>query len=76
MLDWKGGWLYGRREIAGQQVRDLGYFVGYQICKHYYQEATDKLAAIRYMIELNLTDENAKRFLAASGYAPAKKISH
>ncbi|GAB2563533.1 DUF2268 domain-containing putative Zn-dependent protease [Spirosoma areae] len=75
-VDWKGGWLYGKREIAGQSVRDLGYFVGYQICKHYYQKASNKQAAIRYMIELNLTDENAKRFLSASGYGLAKKVSH
>ncbi|GAB4023140.1 DUF2268 domain-containing putative Zn-dependent protease [Spirosoma koreense] len=75
-FNWKGGWLYGKREIAGQQVRDLGYFVGYQICKHYYQKATNKQAAIRYMIELNLTDENAKRFLSASGYELAKKVSY
>lgn len=72
-VDWKGGWLYGKQEIDGQQIRDLGYFVGHQICKHYYQKARDKQAAIRYMIELNLTDENAKRFLSASGYASAKK---
>nr|WP_245776837.1 hypothetical protein [Spirosoma endophyticum] len=75
-FDWKGGWLYGKREINSQQVRDLGYFVGYQICKHYYQKASNKQAAVRDMIELNLTDENAKRFLAASGYELAKKVSN
>ncbi|WP_461109981.1 hypothetical protein [Spirosoma koreense] len=74
-VDWKGGWLYGKRAIAGQPVRDLGYFVGHQICKQYYQKAKDKQAAIRYMIELNLTDENAKRFLLDSGYASARKKS-
>ena len=48
----------------------------YQICKHYYQKASNKQAAVRYMIELNLTDENAKRFLSASGYELAQKVSN
>ena len=74
-IDWKGGWLYAQREIDGQKVSDLGYFVGYQICKRYYQKAKDKTAAIRYMLELNLTDANAKSFLVASGYASQKKVS-
>ena len=74
-IDWKGGWLYAQREIDGQKVSDLGYFVGYQICKRYYQKAKDKTAAIRYMLELNLTDANAKSFLLASGYASQKKVS-
>lgn len=74
-FDWKGGWLYGQREIEGQKVRDLGYFVGYQICKDYYEKAKDKQQAIRYMIELDLTDANAKSFLLASGYGSQKKVS-
>ena len=53
--DGKGGWLYAQREIAGQKVSDLGYFVGYQICKHYYQKAKDKKQATSHMLELKLT---------------------
>ena len=62
------GWLYGNRKIDGKPVQDLGYFVGYQICKSYYQKAKDKKKALQYMIELNLTDANSKNFLSASGY--------
>lgn len=75
-FDWKGGWLYAQREIEGQQVSDLGYFMGYQICKRYYQKAKDKQQAIRYMLALNLTDANAKSFFLASGYGSQKKVSH
>lgn len=32
---------------------DLGYFVGYAICKSYYEHATDKVKAIDYMINLD-----------------------
>jgi hypothetical protein len=72
-IDWKAGWLYGKRTVDGQTMRDLGYFVGYQICKSYYQRAKDKKKALAYMIELNLTDENARTFLLASGYDPGQK---
>lgn len=75
-FDLKGGWLYAKREIAGQKVSDLGYFVGHQICKNYYQKAKNKQAALSHMLGLNLTDENAKRFLVASGYSLEKKSSH
>jgi hypothetical protein len=72
-LDQEKGWLYGKRTIDGKTVRDLGYFVGYQICKRYYEKATDKKKALAYMIELDLTDDNAMKFLAASGYEARKK---
>jgi hypothetical protein len=45
---------------------DLGYWVGYRICKAYYQHASDKRAAIREIIQM--TDANA--FLARSGWRP------
>ncbi|GAB3545704.1 gliding motility protein GldB-related protein [Spirosoma fluminis] len=66
------GWLYGERQIDGKPMRDLGYFVGYQICKSYYEKAKDKPEALQYMIELNLTDDTAKNFLVASGYQPRR----
>jgi Predicted Zn-dependent protease (DUF2268) len=66
-------WLYGStgRTINEVNMRDLGYFVGYKICKSYYEKATDKKAAIKEMLALDCsTDENAKAFLIKSGYAP------
>ncbi len=38
-------------------VRDLGYYVGYQMCENYYQQAGDKKKAIKTMIELDYTNE-------------------
>ena len=66
------GWLYAEKEIAGKSCRDLGYFVGYKICKRFYDKAKDKKQALAQMIELNLSDENAKEFLLQSHYKPAQ----
>lgn len=38
-------------------MRDLGYYVGYAICEKYYNEAKDKKAAIKKLIELDYTNE-------------------
>ena len=73
---WKAGWLYNERIIDGKPGRDLGYFVGYQICKSYYEKAKNKKKALAYMIGLNLTDENARNFLLVSGYDPHKKTTN
>ncbi|CCH01677.1 hypothetical protein FAES_3670 [Fibrella aestuarina BUZ 2] len=67
------GWLYAKKEIDGQPMNDLGYFVGHQICKAYYDKARNKKQALNYMIGLDLTDENARRFLAESGYDGPKR---
>lgn len=66
------GWLYAEKEIAGKSCRDLGYFVGYKICKSFYDKAEDKKQALAKMIELNLSDENSKEFLLHSDYKPAQ----
>ncbi|AQG82194.1 hypothetical protein [Spirosoma montaniterrae] len=71
--NWNDGWLYNEKAINGTKVRDLGYAVGYQICKSYYDKAHDKKQALNYMIGLNLTDENARNFLRQSGYETKKK---
>lgn len=39
-------------------MRDLGYFVGYAICKKYYEKSSDKNLAVKEMIELDYNDEN------------------
>lgn len=64
-------WLYGTkgREINGKVVKDLGYFMGYTICKAYYKNASDKNKALREIIEWDLsTPKNAKDFVLKSGY--------
>jgi hypothetical protein len=40
------------------KMRDLGYFVGYAICKKYYEQADNKKQAIKDLIELNYNNEN------------------
>ncbi|MGL4630704.1 MAG: DUF2268 domain-containing putative Zn-dependent protease [Leadbetterella sp.] len=64
-------WLYGTkgRSINGVTKRDLGYFMGYAICKSYYQRAIDKTAAISEMINYDFSNfQNCKDFLIKSGY--------
>ncbi len=70
-------WIYGSkgREIKGQKVKDLGYFMGYTICKSYYKNAKDKKKALREIIEWDLsTPEKAREFLLKSGYVPKKDL--
>ncbi|WP_333662637.1 hypothetical protein [Chishuiella changwenlii] len=40
------------------KMRDLGYFVGYAICKKYYEQAENKNQAIKDLIELDYNNEN------------------
>jgi hypothetical protein len=62
------GWLYAQKELNGEKISDLGYFMGNMICKSYYQKAKNKKKALDFMLNLNLTDENSEKFLAKSGY--------
>ena len=50
-------------------MRDLGYFVGYAICKNYYEKAKNPQLAIKEMIQLDYNNENdLVRFVEKSGY--------
>jgi hypothetical protein len=62
-------WLYnGGTKKEGDA--DLGYFVGYAICRAYYDHAADKAAAIREIITLDLENKRGLRsFLDKSQYA-------
>ena len=56
-------WLYqGNRSV--DRPADLGYYMGYQICRSYYMRTRDKTKAVADIIEMN----DAAAFLAASGY--------
>ena len=60
-------WLYNG--ASAKTVADLGYFMGYAICKAYYQRASDKKKAIRQIIELDYSNEReVEKFLKRSGY--------
>ena len=61
-----GNWLYNQGS-GGTRPGDLGYFIGYRIAQSYYDNAADKRAAIRDIIEMS----SAAAFLAASGYSPS-----
>ncbi|SHI86865.1 hypothetical protein SAMN05443429_105164 [Cruoricaptor ignavus] len=39
-------------------VRDLGYYIGYQMCENFYNQAEDKNEAIKKMIELDYSNED------------------
>lgn len=48
---------------------DMGYYIGYEICKAYYNNNPDKTKAIKDIIELNYSSENAlEKFLEKSGF--------
>jgi hypothetical protein len=59
--DWSE-WLY--KSKRKDRPEDLGYWIGYTICKAYYAKATDKQKAIYAM--LHITD--FEQFLHISGY--------
>ena len=53
-------------------MRDLGYYVGYQICENYYEQAEDKMQAIKTMIGMDYTNEEAvEDFVRRSNYFSA-----
>ncbi|HYE53817.1 MAG TPA: hypothetical protein VD996_03205 [Chitinophagaceae bacterium] len=63
-------WLWGenRNEL---KVRDLGYFIGYEICERYYNLSKDKSKAIRELIELDYSDEKeVERIVDATKLLP------
>lgn len=47
-------WLYNG---TTDQHPDLGYFMGYEICKSYYQHDADKKKAIKTILELDFSNE-------------------
>ncbi|WP_428667612.1 hypothetical protein [Runella sp.] len=63
-------WLYnGAYKKKGDA--DLGYFIGYSICKSYYQRAMDKKEAIRKIVSLDFEDtDKLNAFLEMSSYNP------
>jgi len=62
-----GNWLYNGSTT--KTVADLGYYMGYAICKSYYNNSNDKKKAIKEIIELNYSDSSAvENFLTRSKY--------
>ncbi len=70
------GWLYGIKLVEDEEIQDLGYFMGYAICRSFYEHSTDKQAAIRALLALDLSsNEAAREFVLASGFVPRKDLS-
>jgi hypothetical protein len=44
------GWLYGANQVPGRPA-DVGYWMGYQISKGYYDHASDKTRALRDILQ-------------------------
>ncbi len=61
-------WLYNGRNAPNGNA-DLGYFIGYEICKSYYNNSKDKKQALKEIIELEYTKESVEMFLVKSEYA-------
>ncbi|TCI85334.1 DUF2268 domain-containing putative Zn-dependent protease [Tenacibaculum sp. M341] len=50
-------------------VRDLGYYIGYAMCKKYYEQSENKSEAIQELIELDYSNTTAiENFVNVSGY--------
>jgi hypothetical protein len=72
-----GFWLYSNADNEFK-MRDLGYYVGYEICRKYYQNAKDKNLAISEMITLDYNNPSALyQFVDRSGYfeKPVSKLN-
>lgn len=53
-------WVWSSRENKFG-IRDLGYYVGFELSRHYYDRAEDKNGAIAALIELDYSDIEAVR---------------
>ncbi len=60
-------WLYNGGQ-APKGKADLGYFIGYIICKSYYHNSKNKTKAIKKIIELNYDKKSVAKFLKKSKY--------
>ncbi len=60
-------WLYNGDKAPNGNA-DLGYFIGYEICKSYYQNSKNKKTALKEIIEIEYTKENVIKFLEKSKY--------
>lgn len=61
-LDRYSNWIANSNQETADRPADLGYWVGYQICKFYFDEATNKGVAISEMLNI----QDYKAFLAQS----------
>jgi len=60
-----GDWFYNYGRPGDSWHPDLGYYVGFEIARGYYEQADDKRAAVRALIRL----DDPQAIYDASGYA-------
>ncbi len=64
-------WLWGDAPNSFG-VRDLGYYIGYQMAENHYNKIRDKKQAVKELINLNYADEKAvEDFVQKSGFFSA-----
>ena len=67
-------WLWGQNSNA-LKISDLGYYVGYEMCERYYNAATDKVKAIKELVELDYEDEKEiERIVDATHLLPQRLV--
>lgn len=57
-------WIANSKQSSKNNPPDQGYWIGYQICKAYYENAKDKKKAISEILNL----QDYRKFLAESGW--------
>lgn len=63
-------WLWGNNKNH-LKARDLGYYVGYEIAKRYYNQSADKKQAIKDLIELDYTNNSeVERIVDGTNFLP------
>jgi len=60
-------WLYNGSQAPNGNA-DLGYFIGYKICKSYYDNSKNKKKALEEIITLKYDKESVEEFLKNSKY--------
>jgi hypothetical protein len=63
-------WLWGenRNEL---KVRDLGYYIGYEICERYYNQSKDKQKTLKELIELDyMNEKEVERIVNSTNLLP------
>lgn len=65
---WNWMWNKNENELGED---DLGYYIGYEICERFYQQSSDKKAAIKTLIELDYSNDSAFAVLVdGTGFLP------
>jgi hypothetical protein len=60
-------WLYNSYNPNTGIPGNMGYFIGFRICESFYHRATDKIAAVKQILEI----QDFRNFLDESGYMNA-----